>query len=186
MTLFPPVSTQPAGGAGVHDHTKHTDRTRTLWLPASLFVPHTGAPAIVVNVGAQPYWAYSAYAFPNAAVSRVVATMIIPPDNAGTSVTWVGYFSDDAAAAGNIVFKTSALGIPTGGNPLGLTAEGNTIRAAPIGLLTISTFNTINLGTPSPGDMLRTTFGRDGGHVLDTYSGVVYFIGAALQYAADM
>ena len=174
----------PSGSGSEHDHTLHTDRTRDLWLPASLFTPHTGAPALVVHGTIQN--AYSSYDFPDAVFSRVVATMIIPADNVGTSVTWIAYYSDDNLTNANIVFKISARVIVSGANPNLTTAEFSTVRTSPQGLLAVSTFVTIGLGSPSPGDMLRVTFGRDGTHVVDLYTGTARFIGARLRYTADM
>jgi len=174
----------PGGGLTSHDHTFHADRTRDLWLPASLFVSHTGAPALVVHGAAQNV--YSSYDFPDAVVSRIAATMIISSDNIGTSVTWIAYYSDNNAPNANIVFMTSVRLIVPGADPNLPVAENSTLRTSPQGLLVVSTFITVNLGFPSPGDMFRVVFGRNGNHSFDLYTGTVRFIGARLQYTADM
>lgn len=173
------------GALPEHDNTAHTDRTRTVWIPASQWNLDG---ATRVTRGTLPN-GYDAIQLDNAVTEGAYILFQMPEDaTANQTPSFLLYFTGDGSAAADVRVQTNILTV----NPLGgdLVAAGTTEAAtfeisgtADAGDFPLTAFNG---GTASQGHFVRVHVSRVGGDAADTYTGAVFFLGAELDYTGDM
>lgn len=191
-----------------HDHTLHTDRTRTIWLPPHLWTQVNGTTMSLGQTGTFPnkYLRWSFNAAPASKPQALGALLKIPTDFVSNAVLAMAYTTPNTVASdGKIRFRcryyplndavdddianqesvfASASTIQVSSTDLNLSTLGTPRAlqsATHVGRLTLGT-----LASVAAGDHLRLVLDRDVDHSDDTFGDGIDFLGAYLAYTADM
>jgi len=182
------LTISPAGGGAIAAEsvtkTEILNRTRSIWLPASVWLVTEGSPTLTFS----SFDDASCWLFDAALLESVATTFIVPEDWSSGSMTVKCYFAMVSATSGNVILHMRELvtadgaSITTGGD----SSEETTSVPSTAKLLKIYTFTGV-VDTPAgAGRLVRMTIRRVGTGAGDTATGDLQFIGMKLEYTADM
>lgn len=179
------ISIAAAADLPTHGAAQHTDRTRTLFIPAQTWV--SAVPAI--EAGTFPN-SYPAIVMPDGAVpDTIIACIVIPQDFvAGGTTAWkIHYVNTGVSTNGvhwDLYYKiVSDEEVITGANDV--TMSGNSTPTNVADTLDIFTVGT-TVTSIQPGDLVKLSLQRDPTDGGDTNAADMDFIGLQLDYTADM
>lgn len=164
--------------------TNMTNRTRSIWVPASMFGAHTGSPVRDISTAGN----YIGWLLDDASTEVIVSEFIpIPSDFDSGNITIKSYWSQETAGSGNVVIDAQYSIAGDGEATTGITGIGNATVATPgtADLLKVYTHSNSVAGV-ADGDLLKFRFIRVGGDGSDTKSGDIRFYGFLIEYTADM
>ena len=172
-----------------HGASKHTDRTRTIFIPWQLWTETTGTgPPISEAVGTFPD-RYSGVPMTGiAGTTRLLAEIVLPQDFTTGTASWGILYASAGVSTNQVHFDLSYKAVAPNGT---LTAAADTTMSgntSPTG--TVDQLSAFAIGSTvtalSAGAFVRLTLQRDAGHASDTNTDDVDFIGLQLDYTADM
>lgn len=167
----------PAHGAGFH-----TDRQRSLWLPAGpTWLPVVGAPDFALRNSL-----YGAFAFDKDAIEAIVSSFIVPQDYvSGLAITIV--WTNLGAGSGDVVWRVGLNNQGDGGTVVTLTGTDTAGVAAPAQNVWKYTASAATFpNAASPGQHVSLTCGRIASNGADTLANDAGFVGYLISYTADM
>lgn len=168
-----------------HDHTVHANRTRTMWLPARLFYPRTGAPTLAVRGANSLYYAYDLDA---ASLEDIITEVEMPSDYVSGAITVKAHWTNLGAGAGNVDIRAIAINRADTGDYDSVAAAvvGTTITvAAPAQNIKKVTTLTIAFTPGAVTDTFYLAIQRVGGNAADTLANDIGIVGAEISYTAD-
>lgn len=174
-----------AGDLPEHDHTRHASRTRRFWVPASQFTVGFGTPTLAVRGTsgfANNYLVTWSFVEPNNQI--VNATIMLPADWDGGSITPTIWWMKSAAGSGNVAFALTHRSLVAGQAPDAAGAFLSHTIAVPVVALQLA-FNALTSFTPST-HRLHLALQRVGADANDTYTGDMWVAGVEFAYTADM
>jgi hypothetical protein len=170
----------------IHGAVDHTDRTRSIWLPPQCFTAVEGAPALT-QYGVFPA-SYVGWAFDPGAREAVLAEMSFPADYVFDilSETITVFWTRNAAGAGNVRWEKYFASVPTD-NLIGWHGAIATQAVPAQDVLASFTEGLGMLNGARTGDIFcKIGIRRDGLAGADTFPADIVFLGACLNYLADM
>jgi len=148
-----------------HSHDKHTNRTRSVWIP-----PNYGSG----GMGNHGY--FGSAALPDGSSNYGYSTFRVPKDYVSDGILKGAVIS---LAGGDIRYR---VGVHFGGAYQDTTLGESAITAGQEIVLP----NTLTISDCTSDLLMGLRFHRDGGHANDTVNDTVYFIGFVFEYTADM
>jgi len=173
-----------------HGADKHTNRTRSIYIPASRLEAIDGAAPTKTPLGTTPN-AAAVWSFADAVISSLGAWIDLPSDYvAGSSITvyfdWLNDTDTNTAHACRWQFFWASLAdgdLLTKAYQIGVGAD----IAVPAAVARTRARSSIGSGSTglTAGQSLRLVVRRDGTYVGDTMTGAGLLAGARLEYTAD-
>jgi hypothetical protein len=166
----------PSHGAGFH-----TDRTRSLWLPAG---------PLWLTVGGSPDFAlrnslYGAIAFDKDSTEAVAASFTVPHDYAsGISVQLI--WTNLGAGSGNVVWRVGLNNQGDGGTVTSVSATDMAVAAPAQNVWKYSTSSTTFPNAVVAGQHVLLSCGRIATDAGDTLANDAGFVGYLVTFTADM
>jgi hypothetical protein len=176
------LSTAAAADLPTHGAAQHTDRTRTVFLPVSVFESYS--PTII---GSFPS-AFQAQAMPDGVNTPLQGFMIVPQDYVSI-VGWKILYCNGGASSNPVMWDLYFQAVDDGEDTTGANDGSMTLQAdSPTNVL--DSLNIFTIGTTSTnilaGGLLRISLRRVGGDAGDTNTSDMHFIGLQFDYTADM
>ena len=171
-----------APGLPAHGASIHSDRTRSLWLPAGPeWLTLAGTPDYALRNSL-----YGAIAFDKDTAEAVVASFAVPHDYASTLGIYL-VWTNLGAGSGNVVWRVALNNQGDGGTVASLSSFDTGGIAAPsqdVWKYTLSGASFPN--TAQPGQHVLLTCGRLATDGSDTLGNDAGFLGYLITYMADM
>lgn len=171
-----------APGLPGHGAAFHTDRTRSLWVPASpAWLPLAGAPDYGIRNSL-----YGAFALDKDTPEAVAASFTVPHDYASAlqlQLVWTNL----GAGSGNVVWRVGLNNQGDGGSVGSLSTLDTAAIAAPaqnVWKYTSSGASFPNIA--APGQHVLVSCGRVAADAGDTLANDAGFLGYLVTYTADM
>jgi hypothetical protein len=171
-----------APGLPAHGAAFHTDRTRSIWLPASpAWVTLAGAPDFALRNSL-----YGAIAFDKDTVEAVAASFAVPQDYVSglqIQIVWTNL----GAGSGNVIWRVGLNNQGDGGSVGSLSTFDTSATAAPAQNFWKYTTSAASFpNVASVGQHVLVTCGRLAADAGDTLANDAGFLGYLLTYTADM
>lgn len=176
----------PYVSSAAHSPAEHTDRTQSIWIPATVFAGDSGSQA---TAGVVPD-AVRVVTLADAATQGALTTAQVPADAvAGSPLTATIYWRPSTTLASSAaVFSLDALKLNAAGDDFdatGTTVQFTGTAANKTTRLMVIEAETQILASVSARDLIRLDCRRLGADAADTYTGVVGLVGIELRYTAD-
>ena len=176
-----------APGLPAHGHAFHTNRQRSVWLPAGSFEHTQGTRDWAVRgSAANVYEKFWALALDGSADELVMREVEMPQDWDLGAITPVIVWAPSDNSGGNVFWQVVASGVAVGAQ-MDITLEDSSQALFAAGT-TAEARKDASLGTVTPVDPFFNFYvWRVASHALDTYDAHdVWFRGVRLLYTADM
>ena len=170
-----------APGLPSHGATFHTDRTRSLWVPAGpAWLPLVGSP----DYGLRNSF-YGAFAFDKDAVEVIAAAFALPHDYvSGLALQLI--WTNLGAGSGNVLWRVGLNNQGDGGTITGLSVTDSTAAAPAQNVWKYTTSGASLPNSPVPGQHVMVSCGRLATDAGDTLANDAGFLGYLVTYTADM
>lgn len=171
-----------------HGASDHTDRTRSIWIPAEEFYTDFGSPTQALAGSSGFGTEVQTWQLPASATTLLSgAARVMPADYVSGAVTVTAYWAPSTTNTGNASLQGFFRSIASGGSIAATTATATPTRVIAAGGTAHGLMKTVLSSsgqfTPTAGDPFAIGFGRVAAS--DTFTGVVEFIGLLIEYTAD-
>ena len=170
-----------APGLPGHSAAFHTDRTRSLWVPAGpVWLTLVGAPDFALRNSL-----YGAIAFDKDSTEAIAASFTVPHDYAsGLSIQLV--WTNLGAGSGNVVWRVGLNNQGDGGTITSLTTTDMTVAAPAQNVWKYSTSGASFPNSAAAGQHVLLSCGRIAADAADSLANDAGFLGYLVSYTADM